>query len=92
VFENNGLSVLYVGRHIKEPYLDVKGSVSYEMGACYNVSVSCTSNGMVTQVRTSKLFNGKIYSKTRPHSCVMDVRYIYSTVVVLFRYFITVRT
>jgi hypothetical protein len=44
------------------------------MGACYNVSVSCTSSGMLTQVRTSKLFNGKIYSKTRPHSCVIDVK------------------
>jgi hypothetical protein len=61
-------------RHMKEPYLELRGAVSYEMGACYNVSVSCTHTGMLTQVRTSRLFNGKIYSKTRPHSCVIDVK------------------
>lgn len=28
---------------------------------------------MVAQVRTSKLFNGKIYAKSKPNSCVNDV-------------------
>ena len=45
-----------------------------EMTACYNVSVTCTTDGMVARVRTSKMFSGKIYTKSRPHSCIVDVK------------------
>ena len=45
-----------------------------EMTACYNVSVTCTTDGMVARVKTSKMFSGKIYTKSRPHSCIVDVK------------------
>lgn len=59
--------------HIEEPYLDIPGAVTYELFACYNVSILCRAKEMVAQVRTSKLFNGKIYAKSKPNSCVNDV-------------------
>lgn len=37
------------------------------------VSILCRAREMVAQVRTSKLFNGKIYAKSKPNSCVNDV-------------------
>jgi hypothetical protein len=30
---------------ISEPYLEAVGSTTYEMGACYNVSVECQVRG-----------------------------------------------
>jgi len=59
--------------HIEEPYLEIPGSVTYELFACYNVSILCRAREMVAQVKTSKLFNGKIYAKSKPNSCVNDV-------------------
>jgi len=61
-------------RMMKDAYLSVSGSSSYELGACYNVTVQCTGEGMVTRVSTSTLFNGKLYTKNRPHSCLTDVK------------------
>lgn len=28
---------------------------------------------MLTRVRTNRIFNGKIYGKSKPNSCVMDI-------------------
>ena len=41
--------------------------------ATTTVSILCRAREMVAQVRTSKLFNGKIYAKSKPNSCVNDV-------------------
>ena len=37
------------------------------------VTISCRSREMVTRVRTSRLFNGKIYAKNKPNKCVNDI-------------------
>lgn len=59
--------------HIQEPYLQMNGSLSYERGACYNVSLDCRANNMVAVLHTNKVFNGKIYARQKPNSCVEDV-------------------
>lgn len=59
--------------HIEEPYLEIPGATTYELYACYNVSILCRAREMVAVVKTSKLFNGKIYAKSKPNSCVNDV-------------------
>ncbi|GLH02153.1 Uncharacterized protein GBIM_08192 [Gryllus bimaculatus] len=59
---------------IQEPYLDVPEASTYELSSCYNVTIDCQSGGMVARIKTSKLFNGKIYAKGSPNSCVNDVR------------------
>lgn len=60
-------------QQIQDPYLDIQGSVSYELDSCYNVTVVCKSREMVARVKTNKVFNGKIYAKNAPLSCVNDV-------------------
>ncbi|KAK3928739.1 EGF-like domain-containing protein 2 [Frankliniella fusca] len=59
---------------IQDPYLDVPEASTYELSACYNVSVDCRSGDMVARIKTSKLFSGKIYAKGSPNSCVQDVQ------------------
>ncbi|KAJ4437006.1 hypothetical protein ANN_17138, partial [Periplaneta americana] len=59
---------------IQDPYLEVPEAATYELSSCYNVSIDCRSGDMVARIKTSKLFNGKIYAKGSPNSCVQDVR------------------
>ncbi|XP_046415572.1 uncharacterized protein LOC124299981 [Neodiprion virginianus] len=59
---------------IQEPYLDVPEGSSYELSSCYNVTIDCQAGQMVAHIQTSKLFNGKIYAKGSPNSCVEDVK------------------
>ncbi|GFT62934.1 uncharacterized protein NPIL_557171 [Nephila pilipes] len=59
--------------HIQDPYLDIPGVTTYEISACYNVTIQCKAREMIAKVKTSKVFNGRIYAKTRPNSCVADV-------------------
>lgn len=58
---------------IQDPYLDVPEAATYELSSCYNVSIDCRSGDMVARIQTSKLFDGKIYAKGSPNSCVKDV-------------------
>ncbi|KAH1006050.1 hypothetical protein HUJ04_006931 [Dendroctonus ponderosae] len=58
---------------IQEPYLEVPEAATYELSSCYNVSIDCRSGDMVARIQTSKLFDGKIYAKGSPNSCVRDV-------------------
>jgi len=58
----------------QDPYLDVPEASTYELSACYNVSVDCRSGDMIARIKTSKLFSGKIYAKGSPNSCVQDVQ------------------
>lgn len=60
-------------QQIQEPYLDIQGATSYELDSCYNVTVLCKSREMVARVKTNKIFNGKIYAKNAPLSCVNDI-------------------
>lgn len=59
---------------VKEPYLDVVGAITYELAACFNVSIQCRAKDMVAFVSSNKAFRGKIYAKTRPRTCVNDVQ------------------
>lgn len=59
--------------NIQEPYLEITGAATYELSSCYNVTIDCRSGDMVAKIRTSKIFNGKIYAKGSPNSCVNDV-------------------
>lgn len=47
---------------------------TYELSSCYNVSIDCLAGDMVARIQTSKLFNGKVYAKGSPNSCVQDVK------------------
>ncbi|XP_064072532.1 uncharacterized protein LOC113392897 [Vanessa tameamea] len=58
---------------IQDPYLEVPEAATYELSSCYNVSIDCRAGDMVARIQTSKLFDGKIYAKGSPNSCVVDV-------------------
>lgn len=60
--------------HIEEPYLEIPGSSTYELSSCYNVTIDCRSGDMIVKIKTSKIFNGKIYAKGSPNTCVNDVK------------------
>jgi len=79
-FADTGENVCRLSHHaiatltnIQEPYLEIAGAATYELSACYNVTIDCRSGDMVAKIRTSKIFNGKIYAKGSPNSCVNDV-------------------
>ncbi|KAK8744725.1 hypothetical protein OTU49_000584 [Cherax quadricarinatus] len=59
--------------HIEEPYLEIPGSSTYELSSCYNVTIDCRSGDMIAKIKTSKIFNGKIYAKGSPNTCVNDI-------------------
>ncbi|XP_075148055.1 uncharacterized protein LOC142221994 [Haematobia irritans] len=58
---------------VLDPYLDVPEAATYELSSCYNVSIECKSGEMITKIRTSKLFDGKVYAKGAPKSCSVNV-------------------
>ncbi|XP_067616785.1 uncharacterized protein [Eurosta solidaginis] len=58
---------------VLDPYLDVPEAATYELSSCYNVSIECRSGEMITKIRTSKLFDGKVYAKGSPKSCSANV-------------------
>ncbi|XP_020817193.1 uncharacterized protein LOC110190877 [Drosophila serrata] len=58
---------------VMDPYLEVPEAATYELSACYNVSIECRSGEMITKIRTSKLFDGKVYAKGAPKSCAVNV-------------------
>ncbi|EDV43821.1 uncharacterized protein Dana_GF18669 [Drosophila ananassae] len=59
---------------VQEPFLDVPEASSYELASCYNVTIECGGGDMLARIRTSKLFNGKVYAKGSPKSCSVDVK------------------
>ncbi|KFM57153.1 hypothetical protein X975_21511, partial [Stegodyphus mimosarum] len=59
--------------NIEDPYLEIHDAATYEISSCYNVSIECRSREMVAFVKTTRIFNGKVYVKSRPNSCVTDV-------------------
>lgn len=60
-------------QQIQDPYLEIQGALTYELDSCYNVTVVCKSREMIAKVKTNKLFNGKIYAKNAPLSCMNDI-------------------
>ncbi|KAF0312834.1 hypothetical protein FJT64_016504 [Amphibalanus amphitrite] len=61
--------------HVREPYLEIPGATSYERQSCYNVTLQCADDHMTATVHTSRVFNGKIYARNSPNSCVLDVHH-----------------
>lgn len=59
---------------VQDPYLDVPEAATYELSSCYNVSIECRAGDMVAKIRTSRIFDGKVYAKGAPKSCAVDVR------------------
>ncbi|KAK0077602.1 hypothetical protein PV325_003681 [Microctonus aethiopoides] len=59
---------------IQDPYLEVPDAATYELSSCYNVTIDCRAGDMVARIQTSKLFNGKVYAKGSPNSCVKDIK------------------
>ncbi|KAG1696965.1 hypothetical protein GQR58_006077 [Nymphon striatum] len=62
----------------RAPYLEIAGATTHEMDTCYNgeylqPSLNMAGTGMTAIIETSKVFNGKIYPKSEPRSCVVDV-------------------
>ncbi|KAH7640262.1 hypothetical protein HUG17_7729 [Dermatophagoides farinae] len=60
--------------HIEDAYLQVNGAITYELHSCYNVSILCKSREMIAHVQTTKIFDGKIYAKSKPNLCVEDIQ------------------
>ncbi|XP_017865655.1 PREDICTED: uncharacterized protein LOC108615587 isoform X1 [Drosophila arizonae] len=58
---------------VQDPYLEVPEAATYELSSCYNVTIECGAGDMVARIRTSKLFDGKVYAKGAPKSCAVDV-------------------
>jgi PAN domain len=59
---------------IQDPYLDVPEASTYELSSCYNVSIECRADEMVAKIKTSKMFDGKVYAKGSPNSCAVNVK------------------
>ncbi|KAG8240033.1 hypothetical protein J437_LFUL019595 [Ladona fulva] len=59
--------------HVPSAYIPVPEVSTWELSACYNVSVECGARGMVARVAADRLFGGKIYSRGNPKSCAKDV-------------------
>ncbi|XP_075147335.1 uncharacterized protein LOC142221448 [Haematobia irritans] len=59
---------------VQDPYLEVPEAATYELSSCYNVTIECGAGDMVARIRTSKLFDGKVYAKGSPKSCSVDVK------------------
>ncbi|XP_018321811.1 uncharacterized protein LOC108734666 [Agrilus planipennis] len=58
---------------IQDPYLDVPEATTYELSSCYNVSIDCRSGDVMVRIQTNKIFDGKVYAKGSPNSCVQDI-------------------
>eukprot|EP00095_Tigriopus_kingsejongensis_P012749 maker-scaffold30_size591359-snap-gene-1.15 protein:Tk12749 transcript:maker-scaffold30_size591359-snap-gene-1.15-mRNA-1 annotation:"hypothetical protein DAPPUDRAFT_214208" len=79
-FNDTGDNVCRLSHHsahtltqIEEPYLAIEEATTYELSSCYNVTITCHSGDMTATIQTSALFNGKIYAKSSPVNCVVDV-------------------
>ncbi|KAK7083735.1 hypothetical protein SK128_028382 [Halocaridina rubra] len=60
--------------HIQEPYMVFKNATTYEMEPCFQVSLECKGAEMLAKISTSTVFDGKVYVKDKPNSCVKDIR------------------
>jgi len=58
---------------VEEPYLFIEEATTYELSSCYNVSIDCHSSDMTATIRTTTLFDGKVYAKGSPVTCMEDI-------------------
>lgn len=59
---------------IEEPYLYIEEATTFQLSACYNVSIDCHSGDMTANIRTTSLFDGKVYAKGSPVTCMQDIQ------------------
>lgn len=57
----------------KPLYYPVEEAMTYEKLDCFDIVLECRKDAMVLKANSSKLFNGKIYSKGSPANCVSDI-------------------
>ena len=50
---------------VEDPFLFIEEATTYELSSCYNVTIDCHSGDMTANIRTSSLFDGKVYAKGR---------------------------
>ena len=79
-FNDTGENVCRLSHHsahtltqIDDPYLAIEEATTYELSACYDVSIDCHSGDMRANVHTTTLFKGKVYAKGSPITCVEDI-------------------
>jgi len=58
---------------VEDPFLFIEEATTYELSSCYNVSIDCHSGDMTANIRTSSLFDGKVYAKGSPVTCMEDI-------------------
>ncbi|XP_050528281.1 uncharacterized protein LOC126898361 [Daktulosphaira vitifoliae] len=79
-YNETGINICRVSHHstsslsqLDRPYLSVPGAITYQMSSCFSIKVDCRGADMVASIHTNRLFDGKVYAKNRPNSCVNDV-------------------
>lgn len=80
-YNETGVNVCRISHHsmsslsqLDRPYMAVAGATTYQMSSCFGVKIDCRGTDMVASIHTNRLFDGKVYAKNRPNSCVNDVR------------------
>ena len=80
-FNDTGDNVCRLSHHsahtliqIEDPYLAIEEATTYELTSCYNVSIDCFSGDMRANIHTTTLFEGKVYAKGSPLTCVEDIQ------------------
>jgi len=58
---------------VEDPFLFIEAATTYELSSCYNVTIDCHSGDMKANIRTSSLFDGKVYAKGSPVKCMEDI-------------------
>ena len=58
---------------MEDPFLFIEEATTYELSSCYNVTIDCHSGDMTANIRTSSLFDGKVYAKGSPVTCMEDI-------------------
>lgn len=51
----------------------IEDAMTYEKLDCFDIKLECRKDAMLLRTNSSKLFNGKVYSKGSPVNCVADV-------------------
>merc|ERR1719219_2362467 len=79
-FNDTGDDVCRLSHHsavtltqVEEPYLFIEEATTDELSSCYNVSIDCHSGDMTANIRTTTLFDGKVYAKGSPVTCMEDI-------------------
>lgn len=80
-YNETGVNVCRISHHsasslsqLERPYAAVNGATTYQMSSCFGVKIDCRGKDMVASIHTDRLFDGKVYAKNRPSSCVNDVK------------------